>query len=98
MLNLLNVVDVPNFDLMTETLRTQCIWEDHPRNITALLSGYPQPSVAWSRGDGRAITPGEAYKIYFEPYWENGRRDEWLANLEVISQDRKQNPPNLTYI
>ena len=78
-------VDKPNFDLMTDALKTQCIWEEHPRNITALLSGYPQPSVSWTRGDGASITPSEAYKIFFEPYWENGRRDEWMANLEVCS-------------
>ena len=78
-------LDKPNFDLMTDALKTQCIWEEHPRNITALLSGYPQPSVSWTRGDGASITPSEAYKIFFEPYWENGRRDEWMANLEVCS-------------
>ncbi|XP_067940027.1 fasciclin-2-like [Watersipora subatra] len=74
----------PNCDLMTPEMFTQCIWEDHPRNITALISGFPQPSVSWNRGDGRQILPDEsAFQIFLEPYWENGRRDEWMANLQI---------------
>lgn len=69
---------------MTPALKKQCIWEAHVRNITVLLSGYPQPSVTWSKGDGGVISPDEtAFKEYLEPYWENGRADEWMANLEV---------------
>lgn len=69
---------------MKDLSTTQCIWEDNPRNITVLLSGYPQPSVSWARGDGRQVSPDEsAYKLFFEPYWENGRADEWMANLQV---------------
>jgi len=78
------IVDQPNFDLTPPSLLTQCIWEEHPRNVTVLLSGFPQPSVSWARSDGKQISPDQtAFKQYFEPYWENGRRDEWMANLEV---------------
>lgn len=76
--------DVPKFDLMTERLNEQCIWQEHIRNITVLLSGYPMPSLSWSKGDGSTITAKDsAFKMYLEPYWENGRPDEWMGNLEV---------------
>lgn len=78
------LADKPNYALMTDKLSTQCIWEDFKKNITALLSGYPQPSVAWARGDGKQISNDQdAFKMFLEPYWENGRPDEWMANLQV---------------
>lgn len=65
-------------------MKVQCIWEAHIRNITVLFSGYPQPSLSWAEADGTQIRPSEtAYKMYMEPYWENGRLDEWMGNLEV---------------
>jgi len=69
---------------MPESLASQCIWEDHIRNVTVLFSGYPHPSVSWTRADGRTISHEEsAFKQYLEPYWENDRPDQWMANLEV---------------